>query len=340
LVMTLILFSSIPLSLGAPVELLVNGNFKNGLEGWNAEGTVFLDRESIKIQREGSLSQIVQRPDLSFYLEFSYGVRTELPTYAYFARSLVTFYVVDREKKDTHFTIVGESHVELGSSDWKNVKLDLLKLFKRSVGDPENFQLTALKIALELGFTTPLRPPAVAFFRNISLKRVNPVRILIHEIKWRELPDRTELVVSVTNVGDSDASNLVVTLTSSPETIVIFGRNMFNRSALEGCSSWQLSWMLAARSSGVHWVTVKASCDHGAAELSICVPVPGIPQVTTTQTTTVTTIPHASDEVIFVFVQLTFLVMVALLIGLIVIPIILSRRGAEVVYRLRLLPSE
>lgn len=341
LVVTLTLLSSIPLPLGTPVELLVNGNFKNGLEGWNMQGVALLDGESIKILREGSLSQIVQRPDLSFYLELSYSVRTELPTYTYFARSLVTFHVIDRQKKNTDFTIVGESHQELGSSDWKSVKLDLSKLFKKHVGGPENFQLTALKVTVELGFTTPLRPPAVAFFRNISLKRVNPVRILLHEGKWRELPDRTELVVFVTNVGDLDASNLVVTLMSGPETIVISGKSMFNRSALEGCSSWQLSWMLAAGSSGVHSVTIRASCDQATAELSLSVPVPGIPQITTTQTSTHTvTVEHSGDEIIYVFAQMTFLVLVALLIGAIVIPIILSRKGGEVVYRLRLLGSQ
>jgi len=326
-------------SFGAPVELLTNGGFKKGSEGWRMEGATFLDGESVKIVREGSLSQIVQRPDLSFYLELSYSVRTELPSKAYFARSLITFYVIDRQSKSSYFTIIGETHEEPGNSDWKNVRLDLLKLFRKDAGDPEYFQLTALKVAVELGFTTSVPPPAVSCFRNFSLRRVNPVRILLHEGRWRELPDRTELVVSVTNVGDLNASNLVVMLASGQEIIVISGGAVSNRGTLEGGSSWQLSWMLTAKSSGIHPVTIRAVCDQASAELSLSVPVPGLPQVTTTQTSTMT-VERTAENVIVLFVQAAFIIMLAFLIVVVVMPIVRSRGGNEVVYRLRLLLDE
>ncbi len=337
MLLTLILLSSVPCSLGSPVELLRNGNFKNGLDGWKTEGVAFLDEESIKMVREGSLSQIVERPDLSLYLELSYGVRTELPSKTYFARSLVTFYVIDRQKKNSRFTIVGEAHQELGNSRWKEFKLSLLKRFLRDVGDPESFQLVALKVALELGFNTSVPPPAVACFRNISLKRVNPARILLHEGRWREMLDRTELLISLTNVGDMDASNLVVTLISGPEILVISERSAFDRSTLEGGASWQLSWMLATRLSGVHSVTITVASDQTGAELSLSVPVAGIPRMTATQTSTITVEKEQpTKDVLVVFAQIAFLVMVAFVVFAMVIPIILSRRGREVVFRLRL----
>jgi len=341
LVLTSILLSSVPLSCGAPVELLQNGNFKNGLNGWIVDGTVFLDLESIRMIRQGSLSQTIRSPDLSFYLELSYGVRTELPSKKSFARSLVTFYVVDRQGKNAQFTIVGESYGEPGDSGWKDVRLNLLQLFRRDVGDPGNFQLSALKVAVELWFaTSAVFPLPVAYFRNMSLKRVNPVKIVLSESGCRELPDRTELVISVTNVGDLDASNMVVTLASGPEIIVISGKIRFERSTLEGRTSWQLGWMLAARSSGVHPVTVRAGCDQVSAELSVAVPIAGIPQVTTTHISTVTSTlveKPAGDQVIVVFVQMAFLVMGALLIVAIVIPLIQSRKRTELVFRLSLL---
>jgi len=312
----------------------VNNGFKNGLEGWIAQGVAFLDGEGIKILREGSLSQIVKRTDLSFYLEFSYIVRTELPSKIYFARSLVTFYMKDRQGKDTRFTIIGQVHGELGDSGWKDTRLNLLQLFRDSVGDPGNFQLTALRVTMELGFTSPVPPPAVAYFRNVSLKRVNPVRILLHESGYRELPDRTELLVSVTNVGDIEASNLVVTLIPASELFVVSRTTGFTRPTLDGGVCWQLSWMLAARSSGTHTVTVRASCDQAAAELSLGIPVPGIPQITTTQTVTITT-EQSVEQFVVMSLQTAFFVMVAFLIVAIIIPLFRSRRGAEVVFRLR-----
>ncbi len=344
LVLTSMLLSSVPWSFGAPVELLLNGNFKNGLDGWIVEGTAFLYLESVRIIREGSLSQIVRGPDLSFHLELSYGVRTELQSGTSFARSLITFYVVDRQGKNTQFTIVGEAHGELGDSNWKDVRLNLLELFRKDVGEPGTFQLSALKVTVELGFTTSLTfPLPVAYFRNVSLRRVNPVKILLSDGRCRELPDRTELAIYVTNAGDMDASNLVITLIPSPEIIVISEKTRFERSTLEGRTSWQLGWMLAGRSSGVHPVTIRVGCDQASAELSLGVPVPGIPQITTTHTSTMTstlTEKQVGDQVIFVFAQTAFLVMLALLIVAIIIPIIQSRRGSELVYRLRLLRNQ
>lgn len=336
LALTSMLLSLAQPSFGAPVELLVNGSFKDGLKGWVVEGVALLDVEGVRILREGSLSQIVQRPDLSFHLEFSYLVRTELPSKVYFARSVVTFYVVDREKRNDNFTIVGEAHRETGSSDWREVRLDLLRLFRRDVGDPENFQVTALKVAVELGFTAAVPAPAVACFRNIGLRRVNPARILVNEDGRREFPDRTELIVSVVNVGDMDAFNMVVTLIPTPEIVVISERTSFERPALEGRESWRLSWMLAARSSGVHRVVVRVRSDQAGAELSISVPVAGIPQITTTSMSTMT-VERTSETIIVVFTQIAFLVMLALLIVVVVIPIIQSRKRIERVYRLRLL---
>jgi len=193
----------------------------------------------------------------------------------------------------------------------------------------------ALKVALELGFNTSVPPPVVACFRNISLKRINPARILLHEGRWSEMPDRTELLVSLTNVGDVDASNLVVTLVSGLEIMVISGISTFDRSTSEGGASWQLSWMLAARSSGVHPVTIRVACDQERAELSLSVPVAGIPQVTTTQTSTMTVEKEqATKDVLVVFAQIAFLVMIAFAVFAIVMPIVLSQRRSEVVFRL------
>lgn len=345
LVLTLMSLSSVPCSSGAPVELLLNGSFKKGLDGWTVEGTAFLYFESVRIIREGSLSQTVNAPGLSFHLELSYGVRTEFQSRASFARSLVTFYVVDMQEKNTQFTVVGEAYRELGDSGWKDVRLNLLELFRRDVSDTGNFQLSALKVAVELGYVTSVALPLpVAYFRNISLKRVNPVRIVLSEDRCRELPDRTELVVSVTNAGDLDASNLTAILIPSSEIIVISEKTRFERPMLEGRTSWQLSWMLAARSSGVHPVTVRVSYDQGSAELSLGVPVPGIPQIRTTYTSTLAsgftstlTMNLVTDQVMNVFVQAAFIVMVVLLIVAVVLPVAQSRKGAELVYRLRLL---
>jgi len=339
LAVPLALFSLVPPSFGAPVELLVNGNFKNGLEGWSIEGTIFLDGESIRIIREGLLSQTVRRPDLSFYLELSYSVRTELVSKVYFARSLVTFYVIDRENKNNHFTIVGDVHVELGNSDWKEIRLKLYELFRRDVGNPESFQLAALRVNLELGFTTSVPPPSAACFRNISLKRVNPVRILLTRSEGTQLPDRTELVVLVTNVGDLDASNLVVTLISTSEVVVISESTAFRRPLLDGGASWHLSWMLIARTSGTHPITIRAGSDQAEAELSLRVSIQGMPQITTTQTSTMT-VERAAEQVVVLFVQTAFIVMLAFLIAAVILPIMRSRSGTEVVYRLRLLRNK
>jgi len=336
LVLPLAFFSLVPSSFGAPVELLVNGNFKDGLEGWRMDGTGFLDGESIRIVREGSLSQAVRRPDLSFYLELSYSVRTELVSKAYFARSIVTFYVIDREKKGSQFTIVGDVHVELGNSGWKDVRLNLRELFRRDVGNPESFQLVALTVSMELGFTTSVPPPSTAYFKNISLKRVNPVRILLTKGEGSQLPDRTELVVLVTNVGDLDASNLTVRLIPTPEVVVISGSTTFQRSLLNGGVSWHLSWMLVARSSGTHPVTIRVGSDQAEAELSLGVSIPGTPRITTTQISTMT-VERTAEQVVVLFVQIAFLAMAALLIVAVILPIVRSRRGTEVVYRLRVL---
>jgi len=344
LVLTSILLSSVLPSFGGPVELLQNGSFKNGLDGWIVEGTVFPDTESVRIMRLGSLSQVVRSPDLSFYLELSYGVRTDFPSKVSFARSLVTFYLVDRQRKDTQFTIVGDTQGGLGDSGWKDVRLNLLQLFRNDIGDPGNFQLSALKVRMELGFTTYVSfPLPVVYFRNISLRRANPAKILLTESGRRELPDRTELTISLTNVGDINASNLVVTLIPSADIMVISEMTRFERPALEGRTSWQLSWMLGARSSGVHPVTVRAGCDQGSAELSLSVPVPAFPQITITHTSTVTstlTTEQVTEQVNIIFTQIAILVLVILLTAAILIPIIRKRRGTGLIYRLRVLPDQ
>jgi len=295
-----------------------------------------LDGESIRIVREGSLSQAVRRPDLSFYLELSYSVRTELVSKVYFARSVVTFYVIDRERKDSRFTIVGDAYVELGNSDWRDVRLNLRELFRRDVGNPESFQLVALTVSMELGFTASVPAPSAAYFRNISLKRVNPVRILLTRSEGTQVPDRTELVVLVTNVGDLDASNLVATVIPTPEIVVISGSTTFQRPQLDGGTSWRLSWMLVGRSPGTHPVTIRVGSDQAEAELSLSVSMPGTPQITTTQTFTMT-VERTAEQVVVLFVQIAFLVMAALLIVAVILPIVQSRRGTEVVYRLRVL---
>jgi hypothetical protein len=328
------LFPSVPSSFAAPVELLQNGSFKNGLEGWTKEGMAFVDGEDVRIVREGSLSQIVRRPDLSFHLELAYNLRTELPSQAYFARSLVTFYLVGRNGKSNNFTIVGERHSELGDSGWKETRLSLLQLFKREIGDQADFQLLALRVTIELGFTISAHPPGVASLRNVSLRRVNPARILLQSALV-ELPDRTELIVTATNVGDMNASNIIATMIPPPETIVISRNVVFLRSTLEGGASWQLSWVLAAKSSGVRPITIKVSCDQTGTELSLGVPLPGIPYVTTPQATTVTVerVTDQVNEAVLVFLLTALLVLLAFLILTIVLPIAQSRKGTDSVYR-------
>jgi hypothetical protein len=332
------LLSSVPCPIAAPVELLQNGNFKKGLDGWTVQGVVFLEGENVKITREGSLSQIVRRPDLSFYLELSYNLRTELPSVLYFARSLVTFDVIDRNGNPSSFTIIGETRGELGDSGWKETRLSLSQLFKKEIGDPLDFQLLALKIAIELGFTAPVPTPAAASLRSVSLRRVNPVRILLNENARKQLGDRTELVVSATNVGDMNASNIVAGLVLPPEVIVISENVAFARSILEGGASWQLNWMLAAKTSGTYPVTIKVNSDQAGTELSLSIPIPGMPQLTTTQITTTTAqrTSDQADQTIVVFLMTALLVFVAFLILAIVLPLVQSRRGTEVVYRLRL----
>jgi len=156
----MMLASTVP-SFCGPIELLQNGDFRNGLREWKNEGVAFLDAECVKILREGSLSQSVRRPDLSFCLELSYSVRTELLSSTYFARSVITFYTNDSKGKGLNFTVIGQTHEELEISSWKDIKLNLFQLFKRSAADPENFHLAALKVTLEIGFTISVPPPAV-----------------------------------------------------------------------------------------------------------------------------------------------------------------------------------
>jgi len=339
LILASMLLSSVPCLIAAPVELLQNGNFKKGLDGWTVQGVVFLEGEIVKITREGSLSQIVRRPDLSFYLELSYNLRTELPSQVYFVRSLVTFDVIDRTGKASSFTVIGERRGDLGDSGWRETRLGLSQLFKKEIGDLVNFQLLALKIAVELGFTAPVPTPATASLRSISLRRVNPARILLNENARKQLGDRTELVVSATNVGDMNASNIVAALVLPPEVIVISENVAFVRSILEGGASWQLNWMVAAKASGTYPVTVKVNSDQGGTELSLSIPIPGMPQLTTTQitTTTLQRTSNQADQTIVVFLMTAFLVFVAFLILAIVLPLVQNRGGTEVVYRLRLI---
>jgi len=332
----MMLASTVP-SFGGPVELLQNGDFRDGLREWKIEGVAFLDAEGVKILREGLLSQTVRRPDLSFYLELSYSVRKELPSNAYFARSVITFYTNDSKGKGLNFTVIGQTHGELGISSWKDIKLNLFQLFKSSAADPESFHLTALKVTLELGFTVSVPPPAVAYFRNISLKRANPTKILIQESGQKVLSDRTELAISVTNVGDIDASNLIATLNLPSDTVIISEKTSFSRETLEGGARWILNWMLISKSSGMHPVTVRVVSDQGEVELSLRLSIGGIPPGMTTETVTTTmrtTVEKIADQVIVMFSQAAFIVFVVFLIIVIIIPMIRGRRTVEVVYRL------
>lgn len=331
----IVLTTTVP-SFCGPVELLQNGDFREGLREWRVEGIVFLDAESVKILREGSLSQTVQRPDISFHLELSYGVHIELPSKAYSARSVITFYTNDSKRRGVNFRVIGQIHEETGISDWKDVRLDLFQLFKTSAADPQSFNLTALKVTLELGFSVSVPPDAIAYFRRVSLRRVNPTKILIQESGRKILSDRTELSISAKNAGDLDASNLTATLDLSPNT-VITSQKSFSRGTLEGGASWTLSWMLTPKSSGTHLVTVRVVSDQGEAELSLRLPMALITQTVTTGTPTTemrSTAEKNTDQIIVMFSQVAFIVLVAVLAMIIVIPIVHNRRNVEVVYRL------
>ncbi len=87
-------------------------------------------------------------------------------------------------------------------------------------------------------------------------------------------------------------------------------------------------------------ITVKVNSDQAGTELSLSIPIPGMPQLTTTRitTTTVQRTSDQADQTIVVFLMTAFLVFVAFLILAIVLPLVQSqsRRGTEVVYRLRL----
>jgi len=309
------LSSTVRSTYGGPYKLLVNGSFVNGLRGWTSEGLVYLE------QGYGSISQTIERQDLSLFLELSYEVCTVFrivgsPTS--YARSIITYHVADAQGRVEEFTVVGKRHEELGGGfpNFQSVRIDLRELFHKSIGLDQTYSLRKVKVALELGFHIFAPFVSSAYFKNVSLKRCNPAKLVVQQ-HHNELVDRTELFATVANSGDLDASNLIVRLDVSADLQVVSQPVIFQRSLLEGRSSWQVSWIVSARSSGSYPITIHAMADQAEAQLSALVPVRA-PQPVTTQTTiqTVTSIQAVTTRVMTLSIEL--LVLIVLAVGVIV----------------------
>ena len=201
---------------GAPYELLANGNFVNGLRGWTSEGLVYLEQGYVRIDRYGSISQTVERQDLSLFLELSYDICTVfrvVASPASYARSVVTYYVTDQQGRAEEFAIVGKRHEEFsrGFPEFQTVRIDLSGLFYSRVGRNQTYSVKKVKVALELGFYIFAPYVASVYFRNVSLKRCNPVKLAVQQ-DHVEFVNRTEFSATIANLGDLDAFNLVVRL--------------------------------------------------------------------------------------------------------------------------------
>lgn len=310
---------------GRPLELLVNGSFLNGLQGWTSLGLVYPEKGYVRIDRYGSITQTVERQDLSPFLELSYEVCTVfrvLGSHTSYARSIITYYVADTQGSVEEFAIVGKYHDELGGSfpNFQTVKIDLWELFHRNIGLDQACSLKKVKVTLELGFN--VNPPytASAYFKNVSMKRCNPVKLVVHQ-HYSEFPDRTEFFATIMNLGDLDAFDLSVRLDLSADVLVISEPITFERYSLEGGSSWQVSWVISARYSGNHSITVHVKADQTGTELSTSIPVRS-PRPTTTQTAiqTVTSIQTVTTKIIALSVDL--LVLIILMAGVVVAAVI------------------
>ena len=272
------------------MELVTNGNFSEGLKGWTTQGGVSLQGSNVVIMHDGEISQTIERQDLSFFLELSYEVRAILYNPTASASSLITYYVADPVGRTDEIQIVTHAQKETQGS-FGLVKVNLLSLFRQNVGVAESLRLTKVKITLKLTFQgLPFGvSPSIVYFRNVSLKRMNPVKLVLEQ-SYKELRDQTELSVSITNVGDLDASNIVASLDLSSELSIASEKKVFQRSVLEGGSSWQVAWTLTSRSSGTYSVTVKVGSDQTEVRLPVRIPIQKPQQAVTTQAVATTSL--------------------------------------------------
>jgi len=309
---------------GAPYELLANGNFVNGLRGWTSEGLVYLEQGYVRIDRYGSISQTVERQDLSLFLELSYDICTVfrvVASPASYARSVVTYYVTDQQGRAEEFAIVGKRHEEFsrGFPEFQTVRIDLSGLFYSRVGRNQTYSVKKVKLALELGFYIFAPYVASVYFRNVSLKRCNPVKLAVQQ-DHVEFVNRTEFSATIANLGDLDAFNLVVRLDLPADLFVVSEPMIFQRSSLEGGSSWRVSWMIYARSSGSHPITVRVKADQAEAQSSTSVPFRAPQPVTQTTIQTVTNVQTVTTRVIALSVEL--LVLTVVVAGIIVATVV------------------
>jgi len=278
----------------------------------------------VAIQHDGEISQTIERQDLSFYLELSYEVRSVLYDPTASASSEITYYVTDQTGRGDVIAIVGHAQTERQTS-FERVKVNLFGLFRGNVGPPEAFTLKKVKITLRLTFQgLPLGvAPSLAYFRNVSLKRMNPVRLALKE-RYRESINQTVFSVIIINVGDLDASNIIVRLDLSPDLSIISEKMIFQRPILEGNSSWEVSWTLVSKSSGKYPLTVRVNTDQTERQLQTRIPVQKPEQKATSQN--ITTTSSRSD-----YAQIHFnpMLIVAIIAGVvIVIVIVFAKRHA------------
>jgi energy-converting hydrogenase Eha subunit A/predicted component of type VI protein secretion system len=327
----LFLISTLPFivsSHAAPVELLVNGDFAAGIKGWTAMGGANVQGRQAVIVHEGGISQTVERPDLSFFLELSYEIQAVLYNPTSYAGSWITCFFVDQAGKSGEISVVGYEQRETDSS-FRVIKVRLIDLVYGQVENPETLRMSKVVISLRLAFQgLPLSSsPSVASFRSVSLKRVNPVKFTLKE-SCSEFEDRTELNLGITNMGDLDATNVIVSLDLAPSLLIVSEKPVFERALLEAGTTWKVSWTLKSRLPGrqQYSITIRIRDDQAETELPIAITVIG-PRSSTATTSATSTSQRSDRTEINGMLELVVAAIggtvVALLIG---IPILRRRR--------------
>jgi len=289
-------------------------------------GGVSLQGNNVVIMHDGEISQTIERQDLSFFLELGYELRTILYNPTASASSLVTYYVADPTGRVDEISIVGHEQTET-LSYFVTVKVNLSSLFSQNVGSAENLRLARMKITLKLTFQGPWFgiSPSMAYFRNVSLKRMNPAKFTLEQ-RCKESNSQAELSVTITNIGDLDASNIVASLDLPPELSIISEKKAFQESVLKGGSSWQIAWTVSSKFSGEYSVTVKVNSDQTENRLPLQIQIQRPQQTITTQTAT-TTSPKTNHMQTYFSPMLV----IAMIAGIaMVMAIVLLKRRASV----------